>query len=346
MEGGSSGMIATLNRMQVKLCELDQWNDVLLRFPQHTVFHRRQWLEMLMADHGLKPVLLHVESDGALVAAWPSMSMRKGPLRILGSPLPGWSTAYMGPLFTPEADVPACLDVMLQSRWMKRNAFFACKTLDVDFDIDMQPFDFTATMDFETYLVDLAQDEEQLWSNMKGECRTRVRKARKLEVEIVEDTERSFADDYWAMCEETFANSGIQPTHSRQFIFEMWDRLYADGSLLVLSARLGGKRIGTLVLPYDGHTMYYWGGASFLEHRKIPAHNLLHWEAMCRAKALGLRYYDFVSTCGGPGRFKKTFGGDAVHRAMHWERSSSKLMAALKQRYERYLHKRRQVQSE
>jgi len=97
------------------------------------------------------------------------------------------------------------------------------------------------------------------------------------------------------------------------------------------------------VLPHDSHTMYYWGGASYLEYRKIPAHNLLHWEAMTRAKAMGLRWYDFISTSGGPGRFKKTFGPQTVHRATHWERSSSKLMAMLKTKYERYLNKRRQV---
>lgn len=336
-------MIATANRMNVTSCELDQWNRVLSNFEQHTVFHRRQWLEVLIAVHGLKPVLVTAERGGDVIAAWPSLWLRKGPLRVVGSPLPGWSTAYMGPLLAGQTDVRDALDAMLSSRWLKRHAFFACKVLDDEQTIDLTSLGFTATMDFETYLVDLSLDEDQLWSNMKGECRTRVRKARKLGVEIVEETTQEFADDYWAMCEETFANSGIQPTHNRQFAFEMWDRLHPAGQLLVLSANIEGSRIATLVLPYDDHTMYYWGGASFLQHRSVPAHNLLHWEAMCRAKSMGLRHYDFVSTCGGPGRFKRTFGGDAVRRATHWERSSSKLVSALKDRYERFLHKRRQV---
>ena len=89
--------------------------------------------------------------------------------------------------------------------------------------------------------------------------------------------------------------------------------------------------------------MYYWGGAAYLKYREIPAHNLLHWHAINQARSMGLREYDFISTIGGPGRFKKTFGPNAVDMATHWERSPSRLLAALKDRYRDYLLKRRRV---
>lgn len=334
---------ANYGTLEVKSCELRQWDDVMAHFPRHTIFHRAAWIELLMAVHDLKPLLVSVECDGRPMAAWPALWLRKGPLRIVGSPLPGWSTAYMGPVFADGENVKDALDAMLNSRWLRRQAYIACKVLDDQQTIDLSPHGFVGVMAFDTYMVDLTQDEEQLWSNLKGECRSRVRKARNLELEVVEETTRDFADDYWKMCEETFANSGIEPTHNRQFVFELWERLHASGQLLVMSAKQQGKRLATLVLPYDKHTMYYWGGASFLEFRNIPSHNLLHWEAMIRAKAMGLQWYDFISTSGGPGRFKKTFGPQELHRSMHWERSSSKLIAALKTRYERYMHRKRQV---
>jgi len=335
-------MIAVTSDTAVQRCPIEQWDEVLSRFPAHTIFHTRPWLELLIAVHDLNPMLVVVRHADAPVACWPCLWMRKGPVRVFGSPLPGWSTAYMGPLFADDVNTDDALDAMLRSRWLRRQAYFACKVLDGDRAIDLARHGFEPVMNFDTYLVDLTLDEDTIWSNMKGECRTRVRKARKLGVEVIEETDRQFAEDYWSMCEQTFANSGIQPTHNRRFVFELWDRLHPD-NLLVLSAYQGGTRIGTLVLPYDTHTMYYWGGASHLEYRKIPAHNLLHWEAMTRARAMGLTGYDFISTSGGPGRFKKTFGPQTIHRATHWERSSSKLMALLKSRYERYLNKRRQV---
>lgn len=332
---------ANQTKLDVSSCDVKQWDEVLAHFPQHTIFHRAAWIEILTAIHDVKPQLVTATRSGRLAAAWPLLSMRKGPLKILGSPLPGWSTAYMGPLFAEGEEPLSVLGALLDSRHL-RASYIACKALDGDQTIDFGAFGFTGVMDFDTYMVDLTQDEETLWSNMKSECRSRVRKARKAELEIVEETTVDFADDYWKMCEETFANSGIEPTHNRRFVFELWDRLH-EGQLLVMSARLAGKRVATLVLPFDQHTMYYWGGASYLEYRSIPSHNLLHWEAMTRAKSMGLRWYDFISTCGGPGRFKKTFGPKEVHRATHWERSSSKLIAALKNRYERYLHRKRAV---
>lgn len=336
-------MIAMTGAMNVTRCPLDQWDEVLSHFPQHTIFHTRPWLELLIGVHGLKPVLVVARDGDRPVACWPCLWMRKGPVRVFGSPLPGWSTAYIGPLFNDDVDTHDALEAMLGSRWLRRQAYFACKVLDDRRTIDLAPFGFTAVMQFDTYLIDLTEDEDTLWSNLKGECRTRVRKADRLGVEIVEETSRDFADDYWKMCEQTFAKSGIQPTHNRQFVFDLWDRLHDEGRLLVLSARAEQQRIATLVLPYDGHTMYYWGGASHLEFRKIPAHNLLHWTAIKRARVMGLKWYDFISTSGGPGRFKKTFGPKQMHRSTHWERSSSKLMAALKSKYEQYLNRRRQV---
>lgn len=334
---------ATANRtkLDVSSCDLSQWDEVLSHFPRHTIFHRAAWLEILIAIHDVKAQLVVVARDGRPVAAWPLLSMRKGPLRILGSPLPGWSTAYLGPLFAEGEDTKALLGALLDSRYL-RASYIACKALDDEQTIDFGAHGFTGVMNFDTYMVDLTQDEETLWSNLKSECRTRVRKAQKADLEIVEEKTVDFADDYWKMCEETFANSGIEPTHNRQFIFELWERLHKN-DLLVMSAQLSGKRLATLVLPFDDHTMYYWGGASYLEYRNIPSHNLLHWEAMNRAKAMGLKWYDFISTCGGPGRFKKTFGPMEIHRATHWERSSSKLIAALKNKYEQYLHKKRAV---
>jgi lipid II:glycine glycyltransferase (peptidoglycan interpeptide bridge formation enzyme) len=136
----------------------------------------------------------------------------------------------------------------------------------------------------------------------------------------------------------------MQPTFTRLFLGELWRGLYPLGKIRALSAWRDGGRIAVLVLPLDSHTMYYWGGASYARFRSLPAHNLLHWHAIELARRLGLRCYDFISTRGGAGRFKKTFGPTLVTAAIHWERTHSRLMAALKNRYEYYLRARRRLQ--
>ena len=250
----------------------------------------------------------------------------------------------MGPLFDHKADIPAVLQAFLEHRLFRRYAFFACKSINRSHPVDLGAFGFKPRMLFDTYMVDLTLPEETLWSNLKSECRTRIRKAGKLNMEVRWETNvADFIDDFWQMSLETFAKARIAPTHTRTFAVEVWKRLSAIGRIKAVSAWHEGQRTAMLVLPFDDRRMYYWGGASFDAFRSLPGHNLLHWEAICKAKAMGLQEYDFISTSGGPGRFKKTFGPAEVAMATHWERSSSRLMAVLKNQYESYLRKRRRV---
>jgi CelD/BcsL family acetyltransferase involved in cellulose biosynthesis len=323
-----------------------EWDALVARFRDQTIFHSSAWLQIIAAAHGVKPGGVKAEQQGQCIGVWPFREMRKGPFRVIGSPLPGWSTAYMGPLIAEDADVHAVLHTLLDHRACKRYAYFACRTLVHRHDVDLAPFGFSLLNKFETYWIDLTQAEDVLWAALKSECRSRIRKAEKEGVEVRRENDGAFLEDFWRMSEETFAKSHIQPTHTREFCAQVWERLAPVDRVHVLSAFAGGRRAATLILPLDTHTMYYWGGASYQEFRDLPVNNLLHWQAIKDAKARGLRCYDFVSSEGGPGRFKKTFGPQAVDVARHWERSPSWLMRTLKEKYQAYLMKKRRVDVE
>jgi len=322
---------------------LDQWDALLAQFPQHTVFHTTAWLEAIRAVYGAKIILGCAEFDGECVAIWPVLQSRKGFLKLLGSPLPGWSTAYMGPLFREGTDPESAMEALLNFDMFRKGSFFAAKVLNEAAPVDLTRHGFERVLDFDTLVLDLTQTTETLWNNLKGECRTRIRKARSLGVEIRSEHDDSFLDEYWAMSLETFANTNIKPTFTLEFAGEVWKRLHAEGRIHALSAWQNGERIGVLMLPFDNHTMYYWGGASWARVRGIPAHNLLHWEAIELAQKLGLRRYDFISTLGGAGRFKRTFGPQTINVATHWERTSSRIVKALRDRYEQYLTLRQKL---
>jgi CelD/BcsL family acetyltransferase involved in cellulose biosynthesis len=328
----------------IRAVSIHEWNELLERFPSHTVFHTAPWLQTVETVHKGRLHLLRADANGECVAIWPVFSMRKGPLRVVGSPLPGWSTAYLGPLFTPNCDVNKVLDAMLRSDLLRRNSYFACKSIPhCGQHLRLEAYGFENVLDFETYCIDLTVGNEALWNNLKSECRTQIRKARKLNIEITYERDDSFLDQYWDMSVETFAITHIQPMFTKPFLKEMWRRMFAVDRVRGLSAWHNGERIAALILPFDDHTMYYWSGASYLRHRKIPANNLLHWEAIEEATRLGLRSYDFVSTLGGAGRFKRTFGPQVVHASTHWERTSSRFVKALKTGYEQYMMMRQRA---
>jgi hypothetical protein len=320
-----------------------EWDALVRQFPLHTAFHSLSWLASVAEAYGLRLALLKASLHDRPVAAWPCLSMRKGLLRIVGSPLPGWSTPYLGPLLA-NGHALDVIKAMLQHPELRRSAYFACKVLAENGELDLRSLNFTSTMRLETYRLDLRRGEDELWANCRRECRNHVRKAEKCSVEIRAETDGSIVDDFWSMSLETFGKSGVKPTYNRELIDAIWRRCGSGGNLDVISAFHQGTRIATLFLLHNEHTMYYWGGASRLEFRHIPANNLLQWHAIRMARQRGRATYDFVGTYGKPGTFKASFGPAPVVIGAMWERSASRFLSSLKQQYERHMRRRQSIQ--
>jgi len=342
----------------VSVAARDEWDQLLAHFPVHTLYHTMAWLRTIEEEHGAALHLARVDDAQGCVAVWPMFSTRKGPLRIVGSPVPGWCTAYLGPLFSPRCQISGAIRAILNHQEFRPGSYSFCKLLSGDLgdciqspaiprwgQVNLAPFGFVEVEPFETYCIDLSESVSTIWRNLKSECRTRIRKAQKLGLQVKAENDSSFLDDFWTMSVEVFKRSRIIPPFTRTFLDRMWHNLHEAGRIMALSAYLDGERVASLILPFDAHTLYYWGGGTFARTRSLPAHNLLHWHAIDRAKQVGLCLYDFIGTLGGGGRFKRTFGPIKVRRAMHWERTSSGLVRALRYGYEQYLMRLRQTKS-
>ena len=328
--------------INIKLAQPDEWDDLLENFPQHTVFHRRSWLETVEEEKKLgnsKLKLISVGNENSVIAVWPFFLARKGPIRVIGSPFPGTSTPYLGPLFSEGTD-PSKTMRLIHQDGVIRGSFHACRTLDQPEPINIENLGYKKVRRFKTYIIDLRQDESLLWSRLKSECRNRIRKAKKSNIEIRREHGIGFLNDFWPMALDVFAKARRQPSYTRQFLDLICHRLESDGRLLVLTAFLSQKRIGSLILPYDSHTMYYWAGASDAQYNRYAPNNLLHWEAILEARKLGLKRYDFVSTKGSRGDFKRKFGPEAFEVCTHWERTSSPIVHMAKKAYEHWIRKR------
>jgi CelD/BcsL family acetyltransferase involved in cellulose biosynthesis len=317
------------------------WDGVLAGFPQHTLFHRACWLRLLAECHRGEPWLARVDEGGNCVAAWPAIALRRGPFRILGSPLPGWNTPFLGPLFADGADVPAILAAVQQRRTLGRVAYQELRVLESAVPVDLAPFGFQRLGHYDTLYLDLARSEEELFAGMKRQCKQQVRKARHERVEVREEPDAAFADEFAAMAAEVFGKWGKRPQFDAGTVRSAWRHLAPSGAIRALSAFRDGRRLSTYVLLQDGHTMYAWLAASWQEARQFSAGSLVQWEAIAAAKRAGLRRYDFVSNSGSAGEFKAAFGGESCRAASHWGRSGSPMVAALKRIYEGFLRFRR-----
>jgi hypothetical protein len=322
---------------------LDQWDEVIRAFDCRTVYHSAAWIRTISEEFGAIPRLLSCQdSGGATQLAWPGLVVKKGPLQILGSPLPGWSTPYLGPLAASPEALASVVNGSDLTRRLRRFSYIELRALrQCSSDESFAQIGFVKQSEFETYLLDIASpSEEELWDQLVGRCRTAVRKARKSDISIAFEADASFIDEFWDMSLGVFAKSGLRPQFSKTLLSRLWDEL-GDGGVKVLTARKDGQRIAMLLLLFDHRTMYNHAACSLPEFNRLGPSNLLHWEAILDAKRMGLRSYDFVSASGAAGKFKASFGPQKIVASTTWNSSRTRTEKVLKQGYEKYLRWRR-----
>ncbi len=336
---------AASGRLETRELTGSDWDAAVDRAPLATVYHRDAWLGALEAATGASIRRLACEVDGELACVWPIGLLRKGPLRVAGSPLPGWNTAYLGPAFTSTpCDPEALIGHLIKAPPVRNPSFLALRMMDAG--IDLSPLGFRETRSFETYEMDLTRGEETLWSGLKSTCRTRVRKGEKNGLEIREETDGSYLDPFWRMACDVFSKSNQRPPYSRRLLEEIERRLRPAGELLVTSAFKENERVATLIIPHDRKTAMYFAGGTRADALALAPNNLLHWKTMLFCMQRGIGTYDFISNRGSPGKFKKTFGPIERVSCRHWERAGNPLVGKLRDVYERRARSKRRLTTE
>jgi lipid II:glycine glycyltransferase (peptidoglycan interpeptide bridge formation enzyme) len=237
-------------------------------------------------------------------------------MRILGSPLPGWATSYMG--FNLKSSVPRADALIALEEFAFRD--LKCvhfevmdRGLSVD-DVKKLGYRYRILSGYE---IDLNRDEDQIFDEMKSSCRRCIRKANKMGVQVEETKDLSFIDDYYSQLEDVFAKQKLVPTYPKKRIKALIERLLESGLLLLVKATNSkGICIATGIFPAMNDTMYFWGGASWRGYQILRPNEIVQWFAIRYWKAKGITKYDM----GGGGEYKKKYGGQEIK--VPWVRKS------------------------
>lgn len=271
---------------------------------------RPEWLDFLARGLGVEPVVAEVnDAEGERLGYFYGAIKKVGPLRILGSPLPGWSTLYMG--FALQPDVSVSMGALLRA--LERFAWGELRCVHLEICDRSMTRDALAQGGFAVqpgshtgWEVDLTPTEDELWMGLKPACRRAVRKATKSGVtvrEVVAD--EAFIAGYYAQMHEVFGRQGLAPTYGLKRIRALVDALGAKGRLMALRV-VGpdGDSIASGLFPHGDGVVYFWGGYSRQEALALRPNDILHWEAMVRARRIGCSRYDLA----GQGGYKHKFG--------------------------------------
>lgn len=306
------GSAAPVRLQQVSEDELEP----VTHYRDHTIFQTAGWLRFLTATQPAQPVFARVLLDGRSVGRFTGLVTRRYGFRMLGSPLPGWTTSYMGFNLEPGVSRGQVL------RALPAFAFdrLGCAHVEV-MDRGAAAADVAGTRFrhrfLESFEVDLEPDEDQVLARMTSAARRCIRKSREVGVTVEQAVDGSFVDDYYPQLQDVFAKQGLAPTYGRDRVAALVDELLPTGQLLLLRARDGeGRCIATGIFPAANGTMYFWGGASLRERQILRPNEALQWCAMRSSKARGVTRYDM----GGAGEYKRKYGGREI--AVPWFRSS------------------------
>jgi CelD/BcsL family acetyltransferase involved in cellulose biosynthesis len=283
-------------------------------FDDRLIFHTPQWLRFVAESQRAEPVLATVHDGDTPVGHFTGLVTRRYGLRILGSPMAGWTTSYGGFNLHPSIPRRAALQALTP---------FAFGELGCA-DLEGLGLRWAAAP---TAVIDLSPGDDALFGAMASACRRNIRKAEKSGVVIEEvGDDPQFADEFHDQLRDVFAKQNLVPTYPVERVRSLIRHLGPAGRLLLLRAREpGGRCIATAVLPWYHRTMYFWGGASYRPDQHLRPNEALIWYALRWAARHGVTEFDFV----GGNAYKKKYGTTEV--PVPWaRRSRSPLVAGLR----------------
>jgi predicted ATP-grasp superfamily ATP-dependent carboligase len=311
----------------LELEELAAWDGLVARFPGRRVGHTRAWVESLAAAGHGTPLFLVFERGDEVVGCLPGLLVRVAGFTLFGSPLPGWQTASMGPVFDAEL-LPTAELIDTLVRYLERVHHVAHIELMLsgldDAVLRAAGFRGATVGTFRAPLHPGA--EETTFAGLKDSARRNIRRAERLGVEIRMGVDADFVDDHYAQLREVYLRGGNAIPFSRQRLAAGVEEMHRAGKLIAVSAYLPGDsvRIATATFLVEADELQLWMWAHSPAHRWYRVTELLTWRAMQRAMAIGCTQFDLL----GRGDFKMKFGAALDETKQRWVRSRSPVLAA------------------
>jgi len=286
--------------------ERSGWDELVDRFGDARLFHRSAWLGYLEAVTGARPLHLVLERDGAIVGVVPGLLATRGFVRIFGSPMVGWQTESMGPVFDRERADAETIARALPSYLWRHHGVMHVEILSSTLDAGaMERAGFRGER-LPAQSVPLTPgDEDAVLRRMKGTTRNQLRKAIKLGLIATIESDESFVDEFYDQTREVFARRGNAVPFPIGRVRELFRRLRESGHLLAVAVRLPeGECVATGLFMHDGRELHLWGWTHRTRHRASCPTELLVWTAMQHAMAAGCTSLDMA----GGGDAKAKFG--------------------------------------
>jgi hypothetical protein len=260
------------------------------------LYHHCSWWRAV--EDGLKYRLLGIiseDSDPMMFVFY--FELRKGPFKLIGSPLQGSMTPYQHPIILKPLCEIKKFDILKgQYDFLRKKGYSWIEWTFPEQNTALENFKSSIrakSTDRNTFVLNIDGDINDMWMRMTSRQRNMVRKAEKTGVKIIQckGTEEDITG-FYKMLEGTFAKSGLVPPHPYSFYCNCIRNLTIEDRLLFLSARVNGENIAMGLFPYDEKEIHYMSGTSQTNIGKYAPNNLMQWKVIRFAVENNISVYD------------------------------------------------------
>tara|TARA_B100000780_G_C21118685_1_gene452888 strand:+ start:241 stop:1254 length:1014 start_codon:yes stop_codon:yes gene_type:complete len=296
---------------------------------QTSMYHNPLWLNSITRGFSCELKFVRTMSKNSTLALTPFMTQKKGPISLIGSPLRGMYTEFLGTLFKNDLNIDDINNILKsQHDLISPNMHYiewAIKESNKT-EILLNKYENLGYEYFQkpSLLIDLSIGKEALWSSFKGRARNMIRKGEKAEIYAkAVNPSQEWLSEYYKLLEETFSRQGLSPPHPFSFYKEI-ENLSNQGFVLCFEVVLEKKLVSAAIFLIDKKRMMYFSGVSNSIGMKLAASSLIQWKAMQNAIDIELIDYDM----GGLGvdsidKFKRSFGGKDIYHSKWLYRSKT-----------------------
>ena len=308
--------------------ELLNWDGLIQRFPGWRVPHTRGWIESLQASGHGRPLYLVFEHLGEIVGCIPGLLTRVAWWRLFGSPLPGWQTVSMGPLFDPGRCSSESLVGALREYLVTRHRVDHVELMTGALDPSaMERLGFSGERIATYRAVLFPGDEARAFQALKDSARRNVRRAARLGLVCRYEDDESFVNEHYDQLREVYRRGGAAVPFSRGRLLYAFRYLRAAGQLVAISVRLpDATPIATGTFLLGPRELLLWMWAHRPAYRWYRPTELMTWTVMRRAMAAGCVSFDLM----GRGSFKENFGAVLDLSKTRWVWSDGAGLARLR----------------
>ena len=284
------------------------WRGYLCRHSDATVYHDPRWGEVMRSAYRNQPFYLTAVREGATVGVLQLIKVKSVFFGCYLCSVPYFDAA----------------GILADDDDARQRLQSAARGLMVDHGADwvelrqIKPLDeATATRtDKVTMRLRLPPDSEGMWKQLRTKVRTKVRKARKHNLEV-ERAGSELLREFYTVYSRTMRDLG-SPAHSIRF-FRTITEAFAE-CVKVFVVRRDGRPLAASLALADRQSFHVPWSGSDRRFRELGANRLLYWEMLSFAADSGATLFDFGRSTKDSGtyQFKREWDAEPVQLNWHY----------------------------